>query len=63
MKAARDRHCYMVAEGIEDQACLDRVLALGVDAVQGFLFSRPLPAMAVPLWLDHWQRQREAGQP
>jgi EAL domain-containing protein (putative c-di-GMP-specific phosphodiesterase class I) len=25
---------------------------LGVDALQGFLFSRPLPAIAVPLWMD-----------
>ena len=48
---------FVVAEGIEDQAGLDRVLALGVDAVQGFMFSRPLPAMAVPIWLEHWSRR------
>ncbi len=51
---AKQRGRYIVAEGIEDQACLDRVLELGVDAVQGFLFSRPLPAMAVPIWLEQW---------
>ncbi len=50
----RARGLFMVAEGIEDQACLDRVLGLGVDAVQGFMFSRPLPAMAVPIWLQQW---------
>ncbi len=55
---ARARGRYLVAEGIEDQACLDRVMHLGVDAVQGFMFARPLPAMAVPLWLDHWNRSR-----
>ena len=53
---ARKRGRYLVAEGIEDQTCLDRVRSLGVDAVQGFLFSRPLPAMAVPIWLDRWSQ-------
>ncbi len=55
---ARSRGRYLVAEGIEDQACLDRVLQLGVDAVQGFMFARPLPAMAVPIWLDYWSKAR-----
>ena len=49
---AKKRNRSVVAEGIESQACLDRVRALGVDALQGFLFARPLPAMAVPLWLQ-----------
>ncbi len=59
---ARARGRYLVAEGIEDQACLDRVLRLGVDAVQGFMFARPLPAMAVPIWLEHWNRAQTAGR-
>ncbi len=49
--AAKARDRFVIAEGIEDQACLDRVRPLSVDAFQGFLFSRPLPAMAVPVWL------------
>ena len=60
---AQARGRYMVAEGIEDQACLDVVRRLGVDAVQGFMFSRPLPAMAVPIWLEHWQRERPGALP
>lgn len=48
---AKKRGRFVIAEGIEDQACLDRVRSLGVDALQGFLFARPLPALAVPLWL------------
>jgi EAL domain-containing protein (putative c-di-GMP-specific phosphodiesterase class I) len=48
---ARARGRFIVAEGIEDEACLDRVRTLGVDALQGFLFARPLPALAVPVWL------------
>ena len=52
--AARARGLFTVAEGIEDAASLARVTELGVDALQGFLFSRPLPALAVPIWLRHW---------
>ena len=48
---AKKRDRFVIAEGIENQSGLDRVRALGVDAVQGFLFARPLPALAMPLWL------------
>ena len=58
---AKARGRYLVAEGVEDQAGLDRMLGLGVDAVQGFMFSRPLPAMAVPLWLAYWSRTHPVG--
>jgi len=44
----------VVAEGIEDEACLLRMRSRGVEAVQGFLFSRPLPSLAVPVWLRQW---------
>jgi EAL domain-containing protein (putative c-di-GMP-specific phosphodiesterase class I) len=52
--AAKRRGLTVVAEGIEDESCLARMRALGVDAVQGFLFSRPLPSLAVPVWLRQW---------
>jgi EAL domain-containing protein (putative c-di-GMP-specific phosphodiesterase class I) len=52
--AAQRRGLFVVAEGIEDEACLARMRGLGVDAVQGFLFSRPLPSLAVPVWLRQW---------
>ncbi len=55
--AAKDRGRFVIAEGIEDEACLDRVQPLEVDALQGFLFSRPLPAMALPLWLEQWSKR------
>ncbi len=57
---ARARGRIIVAEGIEDRATLDRVLSLKVDALQGFLFSRPLPALAVPIWLQHWTESQAA---
>ena len=56
---AKARNRFIIAEGIEDQACLDRVMQLGVDALQGFLFSRPLPAPAVTIWLEQWQRRQK----
>jgi diguanylate cyclase (GGDEF)-like protein len=40
-----------VAEGVEDQATAAALIDLGVDILQGYYFSRPLPATAVPNWL------------
>jgi cyclic di-GMP phosphodiesterase Gmr len=49
--AAKRAGLFVVAEGIEDEATAQRMRGLGVDALQGFLYSRPLPAMALPLWM------------
>jgi EAL domain-containing protein (putative c-di-GMP-specific phosphodiesterase class I) len=48
---AHRRGLYIIAEGIEDKSALTRMRALGVQAMQGFLFCRPLPARALPFWL------------
>lgn len=32
------------AEGVEDEAALEKLLQFGADSAQGFLFSRPMPA-------------------
>ena len=40
----------VVAEGVETRACLERLRAIGCDAVQGYLLSRPLPAAALERW-------------
>jgi diguanylate cyclase (GGDEF)-like protein len=47
-----------VAEGVEDQATLDRLSLLGCDRAQGYLIARPMPADAVLPWL-----QRHAAVP
>jgi EAL domain-containing protein (putative c-di-GMP-specific phosphodiesterase class I) len=44
---ARDLDIVTVAEGVENHAELGQVLAAEIAAVQGFLFSRPLPAAAI----------------
>jgi EAL domain-containing protein (putative c-di-GMP-specific phosphodiesterase class I) len=52
---ARQQRKYVIAEGVENQAAARRLRDLGVNALQGFYFSRPLPARAVPLWLASWK--------
>jgi diguanylate cyclase (GGDEF)-like protein len=41
----------VVAEGIEDQATWDLLVALGCDVGQGYFVSRPVPAAALGVWL------------
>jgi EAL domain-containing protein (putative c-di-GMP-specific phosphodiesterase class I) len=44
-----------VAEGVETQAQAEQLAAMGCDEMQGFLFSRALPASAVPELLAAWR--------
>lgn len=47
----------VVAEGVETMAELDAVRECGCDEVQGFYFSKPMPASNVQRWLlDHRRR-------
>ena len=52
---AKQRGLFVTAEGIENEAAMTRMRRLGVDALQGFLFCRPLPARALPIWLREWR--------
>ena len=51
VRVARSLGMSTVAEGIETDGQAARVRELGCDKGQGYLFSRPLPADAVPGWL------------
>ncbi|WP_369823235.1 putative bifunctional diguanylate cyclase/phosphodiesterase [Caulobacter sp. UNC279MFTsu5.1] len=42
----------VVAEGVEDQAQLDALADYGCDQIQGYHFSRPMPAGMVPGYLE-----------
>jgi diguanylate cyclase (GGDEF)-like protein len=42
----------VVAEGVEDQAQLDALADYGCDQIQGYHFSRPMPAAMVPGYLE-----------
>ncbi len=63
VEAAKRAGLFVVAEGIEDEATAQRMRALGVDSLQGFLFSRPLPVMALPLWIDQRSAELKAPEP
>ncbi len=39
---------HVVAEGVETEVQRDAALGMGCDAMQGFLYSRPVPAAQVP---------------
>lgn len=41
---ARSLHLDLIAEGVEDQEQVDFLLGCGCNAIQGFYFSRPVPA-------------------
>jgi EAL domain-containing protein (putative c-di-GMP-specific phosphodiesterase class I) len=52
------RGLTVVAEGVETRDMWDRLSALGVQEAQGYFIARPLPAAAVPVWLDAWRTKR-----
>ncbi|MCX7513184.1 putative bifunctional diguanylate cyclase/phosphodiesterase [Frateuria hangzhouensis] len=49
---AHDLGFRVVVEGVENRRIYDIVHRMACDEVQGFHVSRPLPAAAVPAWLD-----------
>lgn len=44
----------VVAEGVETVDAWNLMRAAGIDGAQGYLLARPLPAAAVPVWLESW---------
>src|SRR4051794_14830526 len=50
----------MVAEGIEDAATAESLVALGVDVLQGYHLARPMPAEDVASWVRRWTRRDPA---
>jgi diguanylate cyclase (GGDEF)-like protein len=52
----------VVAEGVEDAQQLAAVRELGCDVAQGYLFSKPMPAEDVPIFLLRHAAQRPEGR-
>jgi len=48
---AHSLHLELIAEGIETEELMDRLIAMGCETGQGYFFSRPMPAIDVPAWL------------
>ena len=42
----------VVAEGCEKQEEIDALFDVGVDAIQGFFYARPMPGDALLSWLQ-----------
>jgi diguanylate cyclase (GGDEF)-like protein len=40
-----------IAEGVEDQAVVEMLSAMGCDSAQGYIFARPMPADKLGVWL------------
>lgn len=53
---ARSLELEIVAEGVEQRRQLDSLRALECDVVQGYYFSRPVPAGEIDELLDHPER-------
>ncbi len=51
IEAAHAAAMLVVAEGVETHAIRQRMVSLGADLLQGFLYARPMPAAALPAWL------------
>jgi EAL domain-containing protein (putative c-di-GMP-specific phosphodiesterase class I) len=49
---AKELNMELVAEGVERQEQLNAVRELGVDRVQGYYYSRPLPKVQVIEWME-----------
>jgi EAL domain-containing protein (putative c-di-GMP-specific phosphodiesterase class I) len=52
---ARKLGLKSVAEGVEDEAALRSLMALGCDAAQGYYLSRPLAANRIPAFIAEYQ--------
>jgi diguanylate cyclase (GGDEF)-like protein/PAS domain S-box-containing protein len=55
VRVAHTLRIACVAEGVETPAQLSVLAAMDCDAVQGYLFSRPLDVAQIGNWLAHWQ--------
>jgi diguanylate cyclase len=42
----------VVAEGVEDETTMERLIEYGCDGAQGYFFSRPVPARELRAWLE-----------
>jgi EAL domain-containing protein (putative c-di-GMP-specific phosphodiesterase class I) len=54
---ARNLRVRSVAEGVETQSTVDLLRGLGVDCLQGYVISRPLPQPKVLDWIAQWPSQ------
>ncbi|MDX1812655.1 MAG: EAL domain-containing protein, partial [Gammaproteobacteria bacterium] len=56
IELAHNLGLQVVAEGVENQETLDRLIEFGCDSVQGFYLARPMPVSAFAEWLQEFRR-------
>ncbi|ODP31864.1 EAL domain-containing protein [Pandoraea sp. ISTKB] len=59
----RNLHLTVVAEGVEDEAQRDLLVAQGYRVAQGYLFSPALSADGIEHWLEQWSARRHTAHP
>lgn len=55
MRHAESHGQTVVAEGVSDERVWRTVRSLGIHWAQGYAVGRPLPAAALPIWLQVWR--------
>lgn len=54
----RELGMALVAEGVESQADWAYISRAGCDLAQGFFIAKPMPAQAIPVWLELWEEKK-----
>lgn len=60
IQLARDMHLTSVAEGVGSANAARRLTELGIDGLQGYYFSEPLPFNGFASWLKDWPEASSA---
>ena len=47
----------VVAEGVEGDRVMASIAKIGVDTLQGYGISPPMPGAQIPMWVNEWQRR------
>ena len=63
VEMAHRMNLSVVAEGVETQQQLSRLQEIGCDYVQGYLFSKPVPANEYDIMLDRFAQQMDVPLP
>ncbi len=56
---AHSLRMHVVAEGVEERPELDFLRGLGCDSIQGYFFSKPLPAAEFARWVTEFEQENE----
>jgi EAL domain-containing protein (putative c-di-GMP-specific phosphodiesterase class I)/DNA-binding NarL/FixJ family response regulator len=59
LRMARQLRMKSVAEGVEDREDWDFLRATGCDFAQGYFIAKPMPAEALPTWLNAWRARHQ----